>query len=140
MIKYTRIVSKLKHKVSGIFQFPYKISMKDEIERNTPLTQIRYLHLYLYIFPSPSFLLPHSRRYHLNRSTLSPFPANPTPRQLSPMLVYLHSSLVVQFSSSTSTIDVFSKRHRNYTSPSPLLPLYGSGLNFNPPSRGAGRD
>lgn len=59
MIKYTRIVSKLKHKVSGIFQFPYKISMKEEIERNTPLTQIRYLHIFIHLsfslIPATSF-------------------------------------------------------------------------------------
>lgn len=32
MIKYTSIVSKLKHKVSAAFQFPYEISMKSETE------------------------------------------------------------------------------------------------------------
>lgn len=77
MIKYTRIVSKLKHKVSGIFQFSYKISMKDEIERNTLLTQIRYLHIFIYLSFS-SFLLPHSRRFKQIHPFFLPRKSNPS--------------------------------------------------------------
>lgn len=57
MIKYTRIVSKLKHKVSGIFQFPYKISMKDEIEHASYADTIfTYIYIsFLLLIPATSF-------------------------------------------------------------------------------------
>lgn len=111
--------------------------MKDEIERNTPLTQIRYLHI-----SSPS-LLPHSPRYHLNRSLPAPQiqPLDSFPR-CSFTFTHRQSSNFPPPPSPPRRSTFFSKRHRNYASPSSLSFLLSfllpplDRLNFNHVARG----
>lgn len=136
MIKYTRIVSKLKHKMSGL-----SISLRNFHERRDRTKHASYADtIFTYIFSllATSFA-------SISFKQIPPCLANPTPR-CSFTFTRRQSSNFPPPPSPPRRSTFFSKRHRNYASPSSLSFLLSfllpplDRLNFNPPSRGAGRD